>query len=135
MKRERYLFDSCALVWLLQGHKRIKPFIEKNKDHYPDWAVSIDSLREILYKTKINKLTIRYTYRQMINLLSEYDIEICMFGMKELDTLEKLPFYTQHKDPNDRHIIATAITEHRTVVTGDSRFSLYENAGLKFLEV
>jgi len=135
VKRERYLLDTCALIWLLQGHKRIKSFVEKNKDYYPDWAVSLDSLREILYKSAINKITINYTYRQIIDLLKEYNIKICVFGIKELDTLSTLPYYSKHKDPNDRHIIATAITENRIVVTGDLNFSLYEKHGLKFLEV
>ena len=135
MKRERYLLDTCALIWLLQGHKRIKSFVEKNKLYYPDWAVSVDSLKEILYKIVGGKLTINYTYRQMIELLKEYDIKICIFGMKELDTLEKLPFYQKHKDPHDRNIIATAITENRTIVTGDGEFHLYQKNGLSLLEI
>ena len=135
MKRERYLLDTCALIWLLQGHERIKSFVEKTKDYYPDWAVSMDSLKEISYKIAGGKLIINYTYRQTIELLKEYDIKICIFGMKELDTLEKLPFYKKHKDPHDRNIIATAITENRTIVTGDGDFHLYQEDGLSLLEI
>ena len=135
MKRERYLLDTCALIWLLQGHKRMKSFVEKNKDYYPDWAVSMDSLRELLYKSAVNKLTINYTYQQIMNLLKTYNIKICVFGLKELDTLSTLPCYSKHKDPNDRHIIATAITEKRIVVTGDLDFATYEKHGLQLLEI
>jgi len=56
MKQERYLFDTCTLIWLLKGHNRIKPFWQKHKDGYNDWAISIDSLKEILYKQAIGKL-------------------------------------------------------------------------------
>jgi PIN domain nuclease of toxin-antitoxin system len=104
-------------------------------DSYPDWSVALDSLREILYKKEINKITITYSYTQIIELLNTYNIKIYTFGMKELDTLSKLPFYIAHKDPNDRHIIATAITDNRVVVTGDLRFQLYEKDGLKLLQV
>ena len=135
MKRERYLLDTCALIWLLKGHERMKSFVEKNKDYYPDWGVSLDSLREILYKTTANKITINYTYQQIMNLLKTYNIKICVFGLKELDTLSTLPYYSTHKDPNDRHIIATAITEKRIVVTGDLDFAIYEKHGLQLLEI
>jgi PIN domain nuclease of toxin-antitoxin system len=135
VKRERYLLDTCALIWLLQGNKRMKSFVEKNKDYYPDWAVSLDSLREVLYKKTIKKNITTLTYKQIISLLNDYNMKICFFGLKELDTLANLPYYKEHKDPNDRHIIATAITEKRTVVTGDLDFSLYEKNGLQLLEI
>ena len=38
-------------------------------------------------------------------------------------------------DPTDRNIIAHAIADKRILISGDSNFSLYEPAGLKFLEV
>jgi len=135
MKRERYLLDSCVLVWLLQGNKRVKSFVENNKDYYPDWAVSLDSLKEILYKKAINKLDINLTYKQIINALEEYNMQICLFERRDLDALSTLPYFDTHKDPNDRHIIATAIARKRVIVTGDLDFQLYEKHGLQLFHV
>jgi PIN domain nuclease of toxin-antitoxin system len=95
----------------------------------------MDSLRELLYKKAISKDVVNYTYPQIMELMETYDIKICVFGQKELETLSNLPFYSKHKDPNDRHIIATAITEKRTIVTGDLDFSLYEKHGLQLMEI
>ena len=135
MKRERYLLDTCALIWLLQGNKRVKSFVENNKDYYPDWAVSLDSLKEILYKKATNKLNIDLTYKQIISTLEEYNMQICLFERRDLDVLSGLPYFDTHKDPNDRNIIATAITRKRIIVTGDSDFQLYEKHGLQLLQV
>jgi len=135
MKRERYLLDTCVLIWLLQGNNRIKSFIEYNKDFYPDWAVSVDSLKEILYKIATNKLNIILTYKQIIKTLDEFNLQVCLFEKRDLDILSGLPFFDSHKDPNDRNIIATGIARKRIVVTGDLDFQLYEKYGLQLLKV
>ena len=133
MKRERYLFDTCTLIWLLQGKKRIKSFWEKHKDNYDDFAISIDSLKEILYKQSINKLDIKLTYPQIIKLLQDNDLQICHFEKRDLDILSGLPFFKENNDPNDRSIISTAISRKRILVTSDSDFKLYEKHGLQLL--
>ena len=133
MKRERYLFDTCTLIWLLQGHKRIKSFWEKHKDNYDDFAISIDSLKEILYKQSINRLELKMTYKQMIEAVENENLQICHFEKRDLDILSGLPFFKENNDPNDRSIISTAISRKRVLVTGDSDFKLYENHGLQLL--
>ena len=134
MKRNRYLLDTCALIWLLQGHNHIKSFWEKHKDYYDDFAISIDSLKEILYKQAIHKLELQMTYKQMIKALESENLQICYFEKRDLDVLSDLPFFEKHKDPCDRHIIATAIAQKRVLVSGDLDFPLYEKHGLRLLQ-
>jgi len=135
MKQERYLLDTCALLWLLSGDKRIKSFWEKHKDYYPDWAISMDSLKEILYKKERKKLNLALTYSQIIEALGDNNLQICNFEKKDLDILSNLPFFEEHKDPNDRSIIAIAISRKRVMVTSDTEFSRYEKYGLKLLQI
>ena len=135
MKRERYLFDTCTLIWLLQGNKRIQSFWERNKDYNNDWAVSVDSLKEILHKKTINKLNIKLSYKQIMQAMEDENLHICAFEKKDLDVLSELPYFDTHKDPNDRNIIATAIARKRIVVTGDNSFEFYEKHGLQLLQI
>jgi PIN domain nuclease of toxin-antitoxin system len=72
---QRYFLDTCALIWLLDGVKRVKDI--------------------------------------------SYD----------------LPFFPEHKDQTDRNIIVHAIADNRILISGDENFYLYEDSGLKFLEV
>jgi PIN domain nuclease of toxin-antitoxin system len=135
MKRERYLLDTCTLIWLLQGNKRVKSFWEKNKDYNNDWMVSVDSLKEILHKKAINKLDIKLSYKQIVQAMEDENLQICSFEKMDLDALSSLPYFDKHKDPNDRNIIATAIARKRVIVTGDTRFELYEKHGLQLLQI
>ena len=135
MKRERYLLDTCVLIWLLKGHKRIESFWEKHKDNYDDFAISIDSVKEVLYKQAINKLELQMTYKQMIKAVESENLQICYFEKRDLDTLSDLPFFKEHNDPNDRNIIAIAISRKRVLVSGDLNFQLYEKFGLQLLQV
>jgi len=75
------------------------------------------------------------TYKQIISALTTEDLQICYFEKKDLDILSGLPYFDRNKDPNDRSIIATAISRKRVLITGDKDFSLYEKHGLQLLEI
>lgn len=53
--------------------------------------------------------------------------------MKHIDTLAALPIYDDHRDPNDRMIIAQAISDKIPLVSSDRKFIRYERYGLDFI--
>lgn len=63
------------------------------------------------------------------------ELGVCMVATLEahIKTLIDLPFYEDHRDPNDRLIVAQAITDRLPLVSSDRKFSRYERYGLDFI--
>ena len=95
----------------------------------------MEVLTEYLYLLAFKKLRTNIDYDQLLKKLISLDIEICSFEKKHLKYLADLHTFTEHPDPTDRNIIAHAIADKRILISGYGNFALYENAGLKFLEV
>jgi PIN domain nuclease of toxin-antitoxin system len=74
-------------------------------------------------------------FESLIKLLKNINIDIIDFNIDSLKVLFTLPFYKNHSDPTDRHIIATAIAKKRILVSGDVKFRFYTEDGLLFLEI
>ena len=66
--------------------------------------------------------TINEFYKQTIKA----KIEVLPINSIYLSTLSNLPQFPNHKDPFDRLIIATAITDKLSIVSIDSKFELYK---------
>jgi len=105
------------------------------KYYQGDFAVSINVLQEFAHLLSAGKIEIKFTFKELFEKISEFGIEICPFEKKHLKYIFDLPYFPQHTDPTDRNIIAHAIADKRILISGDGNFSLYESAGLKFLEV
>jgi len=132
---KRYFIDTCVLIWLLEGSKRVRD-INYDLDYYQgDYAVSVEVLTEFVNLIASGKVKYNIDYERLIKYLTDSNIEICNFEKKHLKQLFNLPYFKEHKDPADRNIIAHAIAEKRILISGDGNFALYEDAGLKFLEV
>jgi len=132
---KRYFIDTCVLKWLLEGNKRVKQIASDIENYQGDFAVSIDVLKEFANLLASEKIKINYDDKKLISELKTFGIEICNFEKKHLKYLFDLPYFKQHTDPADRNIIAHAIADKRILISGDGNFALYENAGLKFLEI
>ena len=48
-------------------------------------------------------------------------------------TYSTLPLFDEHRDPNDRLIIAQAISDKIALVSSDRKFDMYEKYGLEFV--
>jgi len=132
---KRYYIDTCVLIWIIEGHKRVKNIVDDMKYYQGDFAVSVEVLQEFANLLAAGKIKIKFTYKELIKILTSNNITICAFEEKHLKYLFDLPYFSEHGDQNDRNIIVHAIADKRILVSGDDKFSLYEPAGLKFLEV
>ena len=132
---QRYFLDTCALAWLIMGNKRVKDISYDIEYYQEDYAVSVEVLKEFANLIALGKLKYDGGYDELIKYLEDSNIKICNFENRHLKQLFSLPFFSEHKDQTDRNIIAHAIADKRIVISGDESFYLYEDSGLKFLEI
>ena len=135
MAIKRYLLDTCAIKWHLEANKRINSLAEDIEYYQGDFAVSMESIKELVYLIQSGKLKLEFDFATFMKALEKDNISIIDFSTDALKTLFSLPFYKDHPDPTDRHIIATAITQHRILISGDSMFEKYTDCGLKYMQI
>ena len=94
---------------------------------------------ELVHLIQIGKVRIpeckdiRRAANVALQRLSELGINMVATSDTHIDTLVDLPLYDDHRDPNDRMIIAQAISDRIPLVSSDRKFSRYERYGLDFI--
>ena len=119
-----YLLDSCAVVWLANGDKRLPAAVRKTLATADELYVSPISAWEISRKALNGTLILPERARTIWKKLVE------SYHLKVLPVTPEISFVASelpkiHKDPADRLIIATAKVGQLTIVTSDHRFPLY----------
>ena len=69
----------------------------------------------------------------VLSWLNEMNIGIVTVTGKHLQEYADLPFYDDHKDPNDRLIIGQAISDKVILISSDHKFERYVRYGLNFI--
>lgn len=117
----RLLLDTHALLWWLGDDPRLSAGARQGITDSPVVVVSAASVWEIAVKQALGKLTGP----------DDLEAEITANGFTALDisaghalSAGRLPRH--HEDPFDRMLIAQAMSEGLTVVTGDRRFADYD---------
>lgn len=65
--------------------------------------------------------------------LEEMGVSMVPTTMEHIKTLMELPLYDDHRDPNDRLIIAQAMSDRVTLISSDRKFMRYGRYGLDFI--
>ena len=122
----RYLLDTCTWIFLLTDSSKLSDR-QKEAILSPDNTIylSVISAWEMTIKISKGKL-------KLPKLLDNLIFESCIKdGYKILDldifsvlNAKNLP--SHHQDPFDRMLISQAIDNDLTIITSDSKFSLYE---------
>jgi len=122
----KLLMDTHVALWLFNDHENLsqtaKSYLldEKNELH-----ISIASAWEIAIKHSLGKLT-EFPSGVKLFLMELYSCPIAIVGIypEHIEIVEELPFI--HRDPFDRLIIATAIYEDMSILTGDENIHKYD---------
>ena len=69
----------------------------------------------------------------VINTISDAGIDIVPVEERHQSQLASLPLNDDHRDPNDRLIIAQAISDRTALISSDHKFSQYKKYGLDFI--
>lgn len=122
----RYLLDTHVLLWWRQDDPRLPrtwdPVLARPEEH--EIWVSVAALWEIAIKRSLGKLRLEISLEEFGETLqSRLGFHLLPVELTHLGRLERLPWH--HRDPFDRLMVAQALEEGATVVTGDPAWSRY----------
>ena len=120
----RYLLDTHVIIWYYENSAELPVTIE---DLIDNPAINIYicsiSLWEIAIKLNLGKLSLKLSLDELLDNIKNRDFNIIQIEDKYLEGLSSLPFF--HKDPFDRLLISTALTENLTIITIDKDIQQY----------
>lgn len=118
------LLDTCALLWLASGGKRLSRAVRTRIDLEPVVYVSSITGFEIGIKASSGKLHLPATPSDWFKaILDHHNLTVIPLDMDACLMAAALPLI--HRDPCDRFIIATAKLNKLPVVTADKHFEQY----------
>lgn len=98
-------------------------------------------VQELIHLTQIGKVqkVMNGKHRPIdpttvISTVNDAGIDIALVEERHLSQLASLPFNDDHRDPNDRLIIAQAISDRTALISSDHKFSQYKKYGLDFIQ-
>ena len=120
----KYLLDTHAVIWYMGNSLSLPPstkeIIDSQENHI---YLSSISLWEIAIKVNLGKLKLSLDFDELLNKIVNSDFNILQIENEHLKTLAALPFL--HKDPFDRLLVSTAITENLIIITSDENIYKY----------
>ena len=132
---KKYIIDTCVLIWLIDENKRADDVRYDMEYYQGDFFISMEAITELFYLVQSGKLKLKIPLAKLIEYFNQVNIKILTFDIRALGILRELPFFKEHNDPTDRKIIAHAIATNCALISGDDNFTLYEENGLKYIEV
>lgn len=136
----RYYLDTNILVFLLEkrSDEISKEVGELIMDYENLLFTSTICVHELIHLSQIGKLHIKRKGKnadisEFSQWLDEMSIKIVPVTVQNLQTYSTLPLFDEHRDPNDRLIIAQAISDKIALVSSDHKFYMYEEYGLEFV--
>ena len=131
----RYLIDTNVFIKMMKDDvaEDISSFI----DNYENLIyISSESVTEYLHLVQNGKVIPSKELRS----LDVFDVIENIFGFQvkyvaeeHLRTFAKLDLVDGHNDPNDRLIIAQALTEKMPLISSDTKFPKYRKQGLDLI--
>jgi PIN domain nuclease of toxin-antitoxin system len=123
------LADTHIFIWILQNNPKLS---EIRKTLVTDTSniiwVSHFSLMEIAIKLKIGKLPeISVDTEFLANQWLHDGYNFLPVAKEHIYSYQRLPLIENHRDPFDRFIISTAITENMSIMTDDEKFKAYSH--------
>jgi PIN domain nuclease of toxin-antitoxin system len=121
----KYLLDTHVALWLFEGNEKLSNnarSIIANSDN--EIFISIISAWEVAIKISINKLNFDGGSEAFLLAIEDNNIDLLSIDGDYVKAVEKLPFI--HRDPFDRIIIASALTEGYTIITDDENIQKYD---------
>jgi len=122
----KYLLDTHAVLWMATNSPKLSEaakqviFDSKNESF-----VSIVSAWEVAIKTNIGKMRLNGGISEFFNIIYKNGLNLLPITEEYIKQLEKLPLL--HRDPFDRILVASAMSERMSLVTADENIRLYDS--------
>jgi len=118
------ILDTCALLWLASGSRKLSRTALKQINKAPAVYVSAISGFEISLKNSGGKLELSHPVEAWFDrVIEHHGLTVLPLGLDTCIAAAQLP--PIHDDPFDRFIISAAKLNDLTVVTGDEQFEKY----------
>lgn len=118
------LLDTCALLWLAAGHRRLSASARKRIDSAALVGVSAITAWEVGLKAARGELKLPMEAEEWFQgVVEHHRLQVFEVTPRIAFEANHLPWH--HRDPADRFILATARLHHMPVVTADDNFAAY----------
>jgi PIN domain nuclease of toxin-antitoxin system len=121
----KILLDTHTVLWMVNGYEKLSSSAKElllNDKH--TLFISVVSLWEVAIKVSLRKLSeLDGGVGVVISKLESMPIEVLPISTDCIKTIESLPFI--HRDPFDRMLVATALSNDMTILTADSNIPKY----------
>ena len=122
---KKYLLDTHVVLWFaenspLLSKKAINIILDTTSEKY----VSIVSAWEVAIKLASKKLHVEGGLVEFFKIMDDNGFYTLPLERRYLPPLSTLP--NHHKDPFDRLLVATAMTENMTILTVDDNIQKYD---------
>lgn len=135
-----YLDTNMLYFLLLKNNEEISPAVNSIlSDYQTTLCTSSVCVHELIHLCHIGKVPVgkkKSTLKNahdVLTWLNDMSISIVTITDKHLAEYSNLPFFEDHKDPNDRLIIGQAISDKAILVSSDHKFERYVKYGLNFI--
>jgi PIN domain nuclease of toxin-antitoxin system len=122
-----YLIDTQILIWYQEEDKRLSAEIYEilNNPKNIIWIGQV-SIYEIAIKKAIGKFeTFTISIEDLVEQIKTDGFQILHIKNSHLARYGDIPLLEIHKDPFDRLILATALSENIPVISSDEKFKNY----------
>jgi len=122
------LIDTQILIWYQlydpKLHANIYDLLTRLENTV---YVSQTSLFEIAIKQKIGKLPeLDVSISTLVNLIEQDGFVVLPLQTKHIEAYSKIPLFSEHRDPFDRLLLATAFSENIPIISSDENFRFYK---------
>ena len=118
----RFLLDTHILLWWLGDDERLSVEVREVIGNSENFIfVSAATVWEMSIKKSLGKLSVP---NDLLDKLKENNFDILNITAVHGLRVEDLPHH--HKDPFDRMLIAQALVEELTLISGDAKLKLYD---------
>lgn len=136
----RLYLDTNIIYFLIQEEDEISNDVRRQVTEYGNTLyTSTVCVQELIHLCQTGKIRIGkksdviQSPSDVFQLLEECDIHLVAVNNKHLKKYADLPLWKEHSDPNDRLIIAQAMSDKVCLVSSDHKFKHYEQYGLDFM--
>jgi PIN domain nuclease of toxin-antitoxin system len=121
----RHLLDTQILIWALISPERLSLNTRSILLNH-EILVSHVSFLEIAIKQKIGKLPeFDLSVAELSSRVEQDGFNLISLQTQHIDAYGAVPLFANHRDPFDRILLATALSEKISLISSDANFELY----------
>ncbi|MDR0828674.1 MAG: type II toxin-antitoxin system VapC family toxin [Prevotellaceae bacterium] len=132
----RYYIDTNILIYIFRDKSLLDSSVREIIEDYENSIyISSECVKEFIHLIQNDRINTKQPLKTqgIVYFIKELGYTIKYTTEQHLATLENLPIVSNHNDPNDRLIIAQAITEKIPLISSDTKFEHYKKYNLKFI--